>query len=55
MNQAATLPFNAPITDARRMVWASFPLDDFMTARGVAECKVNDVVLAVVPAPSGDG
>ena len=44
----STLPFNAPITDARRIVWASFPLDDFMTARGVGECKVNDVVLAVV-------
>lgn len=44
----STLPFNAPITDARRIVWASFPLDDFLAARGVAECKVNDVVLAVV-------
>jgi diacylglycerol O-acyltransferase len=44
----ATLPFNAPISDARRVVWASFPLDEFLVARGVAGCKVNDVVLAVV-------
>jgi len=44
----STLPFNAPIGDARRIVWASFPLDDFLVARGAADCKVNDVVLAVV-------
>ena len=44
----ATLPFNAPIGDARRIVWASFPLDEFLAARGAAECKVNDVVLTVV-------
>jgi diacylglycerol O-acyltransferase len=42
------LPFNGPITDARRIVWASFPLDDFLTLRGLAGCKVNDVVLAVI-------
>ena len=44
----STLPFNAPISDARRIVWASFPLDDLLVARGAAECKVNDVVLAIV-------
>jgi WS/DGAT/MGAT family acyltransferase len=42
------LPFNGPITDARRIVWTSFALDDFLTMRGVAGCKVNDVVLAVI-------
>jgi len=42
------LPFNGPISDARRIVWASFPLDDFLTVRGAAGCKVNDVVLAVI-------
>jgi len=42
------LPFNGPISDARRIVWASFPLDDFLTMRGAAGCKVNDVVLAVI-------
>ena len=47
-DRGSTLPFNAPIGDARRIVWASFPLDDFLVARGAADCKVNDVVLAVV-------
>jgi WS/DGAT/MGAT family acyltransferase len=42
------LPWNGPITDARRIVWTSFPLDDFLTMRGAAGCKVNDVVLAVI-------
>jgi diacylglycerol O-acyltransferase / wax synthase len=42
------LPFNGPITDARRIVWTSFALDDFLTMRGTAGCKVNDVVLAVI-------
>src|SRR5262249_23713472 len=35
----STLPFNGPITDARRIVWASFPLDDFLVARGAVGCK----------------
>ena len=48
LEPTSTLPFNAPITDARRIVWASFALDDFLTMRGVAGCKVNDVVLAVI-------
>jgi diacylglycerol O-acyltransferase len=42
------LPFHGPLTDARRVVWATFPLDDFLAVRGVAGCKVNDVVLAVI-------
>jgi WS/DGAT/MGAT family acyltransferase len=42
------LPFNGAITDARRIVWTSFTLDDFLAMRGVAGCKVNDVVLAVI-------
>lgn len=42
------LPFNGAITDARRIVWTSFPLDDFLTMRGAAGCKVNDVVLTVI-------
>ena len=44
----STLPFNRPIGDARRIVWTSFPLDDFLVARGAGDCKVNDVVLAIV-------
>jgi diacylglycerol O-acyltransferase len=42
------LPFNGPITDARRIVWTSFDLDEFLTIRGTAGCKVNDVVLTVI-------
>jgi diacylglycerol O-acyltransferase len=42
------MPFNGRLTGARRIVWASFPLDDFLAMRGAAGCKVNDVVLAVI-------
>jgi WS/DGAT/MGAT family acyltransferase len=42
------LPFNGHLTDARRIVWASFELDDFLAMRGADGCKVNDVVLAVI-------
>jgi WS/DGAT/MGAT family acyltransferase len=45
---ASTLPFNGHLSDARRIVWASFALDDFLALRGAAGCKVNDVVLAVI-------
>jgi WS/DGAT/MGAT family acyltransferase len=41
-------PFNGRITDDRHIVWTSFDLDDFLTMRGAAGCKVNDVVLAVI-------
>lgn len=39
---------NGPLGGERRIVWASFPLDEFLAMRGVAGCKVNDVVLAVI-------
>jgi diacylglycerol O-acyltransferase len=42
------LPFNGRLTDARRIVWVSFALDDFLAMRGELGCKVNDVVLAVI-------
>jgi diacylglycerol O-acyltransferase len=42
------LPFTGRLSDARRVVWASFALDDFLAIRGAAGCKVNDVVLAVI-------
>jgi WS/DGAT/MGAT family acyltransferase len=48
LESVPALPWNGPITDARRIVWTSFPLDDFLTMRGAAGCKVNDVVLAVI-------
>src|SRR5262249_11692969 len=44
----STLPFNQRISGARRIVWASFPLDAVLVARGAADCKVNDVVLTIV-------
>lgn len=45
---ATPLPFNGPLSDRRQVVWASFALDEFLAMRGVAGCKVNDVVLAVI-------
>ena len=48
LESVPALPFNGPITDARRIVWTSFPLEDFLTMRGAAGCKVNDVILAVI-------
>ena len=41
-------PFNGRLTASRRIVWASFGLDEFLAMRGAAGCKVNDVVLAVI-------
>jgi diacylglycerol O-acyltransferase len=48
LESVPALPFNGPITDTRRVVWTSFALDDFLTMRGAAGCKVNDIVLAVI-------
>ncbi len=45
---SSTLPFNGPITGARRIVWTSLALDDLLVMRGAAGCKVNDVVLTVI-------
>jgi WS/DGAT/MGAT family acyltransferase len=42
------LPFNAPLSPSRRLVWASFELDDLLGLRGAAGCKINDAVLAVI-------
>ncbi len=42
------MPFNGRLSGARRIVWTSFPLEDFLAMRGAAGCKVNDVVLAVI-------
>ncbi len=39
---------NGPLGSDRHVVWASFPLDEFLAIRGAAGCKVNDVVLAVI-------
>ncbi len=42
------LPINGPLSHGRRVVWATFPLDDFLAMRGAATCKVNDIVLTVI-------
>ena len=44
----SSLPFNAPLSPSRRLVWASFELHDFLALRGAARCKINDAVLAVI-------
>ena len=41
-------PFNGPLGEERRIVWATFDLDEFLAIRGAAGCKVNDVALAVI-------
>jgi CBS domain-containing protein len=48
LEPVSDLPFTGRLTDARRVVWVSFALDDFLAIRGAAGCKVNDVVLAVI-------
>ena len=40
--------FNGPLGHTRRIVWATFELDEFLAMRGAAGCKVNDVALAVI-------
>ncbi len=45
---ARPMPFNGTLGTTRRIVWATFALDDFLAMRGAAGCKVNDVVLAVI-------
>ncbi len=41
-------PFNGTLGHARRIVWATFDLEEFLAVRGAAGCKVNDVALAVI-------
>jgi WS/DGAT/MGAT family acyltransferase len=45
---ASPQPFNGGLSGHRRIAWARFALDDFLAMRGVAGCKVNDVVLTVI-------
>jgi diacylglycerol O-acyltransferase len=42
------LPFNAPISEERRLRWADLSLERVLAVRGAVGCKVNDVVLAVI-------
>jgi diacylglycerol O-acyltransferase len=42
------LPFNQPLGDRRCSAWTTLPLEEVLTVRGRAGCKVNDVLLAVI-------
>jgi diacylglycerol O-acyltransferase / wax synthase len=46
--RASDLPFHGQLGHARRLVWRSFPLDEFQSLRTAADCTINDAVLAVV-------
>jgi WS/DGAT/MGAT family acyltransferase len=42
------LPFHGSLGERRRLVWSTFPLSDLLAIRGAVDCKVNDVILAIV-------
>jgi CBS domain-containing protein len=44
----APFAFNGALGRERRIVWATFDLDEALAMRGAAGCKVNDVALAVI-------
>jgi WS/DGAT/MGAT family acyltransferase len=46
--KAAPFAFNGALGRDRRIVWATFDLDEMLAMRGAAGCKVNDVALAVI-------
>jgi diacylglycerol O-acyltransferase / wax synthase len=48
LSPVSSLPFLGPLGSGRRLVWSRFPLSDLLAIRGAADCKVNDVVLAIV-------
>jgi WS/DGAT/MGAT family acyltransferase len=45
---ASPSPINGELSPYRRIDWLTMPLDDVRELRGVLECTINDVVLAVV-------
>jgi WS/DGAT/MGAT family acyltransferase len=48
LSPVSALPFHGSLGERRHLVWSSFPLSDLLAIRGAADCKVNDVVLAIV-------
>lgn len=48
LSPASRLPFHGTLGPGRRLVWSSFALDEILAIRGASECKLNDVVLAIV-------
>jgi CBS domain-containing protein len=45
---ATPAPFNGPLRHARRVVWRSFPFEEFASLRTAAACTINDAALAVI-------
>jgi WS/DGAT/MGAT family acyltransferase len=42
------LPFHGTLGHGRRMIWRSFPFDEFESLRVAGDCTINDAVLAVL-------
>lgn len=42
------LPFHGPLGHGRRMIWRSFPFDEFDSLRVAGDCTINDAVLTVL-------
>jgi len=42
------LPFHGRLGHGRRMIWRSFPFDEFDSLRVAGDCTINDAVLAVI-------
>ena len=42
------LPFHGALGHGRRMIWRSFPFDEFESLRVAGDCTINDAVLAVL-------
>ncbi|MFN8603760.1 MAG: wax ester/triacylglycerol synthase family O-acyltransferase [Candidatus Binatia bacterium] len=42
------LPFHGALGHGRRMIWRSFPFDEFDSLRVAGDCTINDAVLAVL-------
>jgi len=44
----SVLPFHGRLGNGRRMVWRSFPFDEFDSLRVAGACTINDAVLTVI-------
>jgi len=44
----SVLPFHGKLGHGRRMIWRSFPFDEFDSLRVAGDCTINDAVLTVI-------
>lgn len=44
----SVLPFHGRLGHGRRMIWRSFPFDEFDSLRVAGDCTINDAVLTVI-------